>query len=441
MTDTSATTSSLSSGRLWLGVVVVGAVAAVFASVFRRALGGALSALFGAHDVVSAMQGLPWWGRLSLPVAGALVAGVLAMLAARGEGNQGVGDVMEAVVVGRTRLSLRVTLFKSLGSWFAIASGGSIGREGPLIQFGGASGQWLADRLGLKARPTRVLIAAGIAAGFAAAYNTPFAAVLFVLEVVSGLAVLELLVPTLLATAVSTLITRAAAGEGPIYGARTFAMRSPLELAAFAALGALCAVAAVGFMVLLSRAEKVLRHPKLRMPWRTALGGFIAGCIIVFLPEVAGNGYEPLNTLLDGRLAWSFVLLLVLAKCVATTACVASGSPGGVFTPTLLLGGGLGYLVGVALHAAFGDAVGPAGGYALVGMAATLAATTHAPLLASVMAFELSADYGEALPLVVATAIAAGLAKALRADSIYTAELKNRGAAWELTLDGRRLVK
>ncbi|MBK7861962.1 MAG: chloride channel protein [Archangiaceae bacterium] len=441
MTDSPRATLSVATLRFAAGLLAVAVAAAAFAVVFRVALSGVLRLAAGQHDVVSAMRALPWWARLALPPAGALVAGTLAMLAARGRPSQGVGDVMEAVVVGRTRLSMRVTLLKSLGSWVAIACGGSIGREGPLIQFGGASGQWLADRLGLKARPTRVLIAAGIAAGFAAAYNTPFAAVLFVCEVVSGLAVLELLLPALLATAVSTLLTRAAAGEGPIYGSRAFAMRSPFELAAFAALGVLCAVAAVGFMLLLARGEKLFHHPRLRMPWRTALGGLVAGCIVAVLPEVAGNGYEPLNAVLDGRLVWSFVLLVVLSKCVATTACVGSGTPGGVFTPTLLLGGGLGYVAGVGLHAVFGEAVGPAGGYALVGMAATLAATTHAPLLAAVMAFELSGDYAEVLPLVIAAALAAGVARALRTDSLYTAELKNRGVEWELTLDGRRQVK
>jgi CIC family chloride channel protein len=426
--------------RLGAGVIGVALAAAVFAAAFRLALLKVLGLLSAEQGVVGAMRALPWWGRLLLPAAGGLIAGTLALLASKEQAAQGVGDVMEAVVIGRTRLSMRTTFFKSLGSWVAIACGGSVGREGPLIQFGGASGQWLAGRLGLKARRARVLVAAGIAAGFTAAYNTPFAAVLFVLEVVSGLAALELLAPALLATAVATALTRATAGEGPIYGARAFTLRSPAELAAFAVLGVLGALAAVGFMVLLNFGERVFHDRRLKVPWRSALGGLLAGGLVAWLPEVAGNGYEPLNDVLDGRFAVGFVLVLVAAKCLATTASVSSGSPGGVFTPTLLVGGGLGFAFGAGLQAVFGDAVGAPGGYALVGMAATLAATTHAPLLAAVMAFELSGDYAVVLPLTVATAISALLARALRRDSIYTAELRNRGIGIEVTLEGRRIV-
>jgi CIC family chloride channel protein len=131
------------------------------------------------------------------------------------------------------------------------------------------------------------------------------------------------------------------------------------------------------------------------------------------------------------------VALLLLGKCLATTASVSSGSPGGVFTPTLLIGGGIGFLFGAGLSAA-GVPVGPPGGYALVGMAAATAATTHAPLMASVMIFELSGDYAVALPLMLATAVSTLVSRRLRRDSIYTAELSER---WELTLEGRRRVE
>ena len=129
----------------------------------------------------------------------------------------------------------------------------------------------------------------------------------------------------------------------------------------------------------------------------------------------------------------------MVGKCLATTASVSSGSPGGVFTPTLLLGGAIGTLYAAAL-AACGAPIGSAGGYALVGMAAATAATTHAPLMAAVMVFELSGDYAIVLPLVLATAVATFVSRQLRRDSIYTAELHQRGVAWEVTLEGRRAL-
>lgn len=421
--------------------MLVALIAAGFGTAFRTAFVLALQVWSGHRDAVSAMHAVPWWARLLLPAVGALLGGLVTAFAARTLTSQGVGDVMESVVVGRTKLSMRVTLSKSLASWLAISAGGSLGREGPLIQFGGSTGQWVAERFGMSPRAARVLVAAGVAAGFGAAYNTPFAAVLFVTEVVTGLAVLEVLGPALVAAAVSTAISRVVMGQGSLFGARTFATRTNFELLAYAALGLVAAIAAIGFMQLLRLGERFFHRIKLTMPWRPALGALLAGAIIAALPEVAGNGNEPLNQVLDGRLALGMVLILALAKCVATTASVSSGSPGGVFTPTLLLGGCVGFAFGTLLQLGFGDAVGPPGGYALVGMAATLAATTHAPLLAAVMAFELSGDYAVVLPLTIATALAASLARLLRRDSLYTAELKNAGVEWELTLDGRRIIK
>jgi chloride channel protein, CIC family len=423
--------------RFGVGLVLVALAAAAFAIAFRASLNFALQRFGDVHDLVAAARAAPIWLRLLAPAVGGLLAGLLGILVARAPAGQGVADVMEAVVLGRVRLSMRVTLLKSLSSWLAIASGGSLGREGSLIQFGGAAGKWLSDRLDLSITRTRVLIAAGTAAGFAAAYNTPFAAVLFVLEVVVGVVALDTIVPVLIATVVASALTRAVVGEGPIYGVRAFYLSSPLELLAFGGLGVFVALGAQGFMRLLSLGEKLFRHPALPPPWRSAVGGLLAGGLIAVLPEVAGNGYEPLNALLNGQFALKFVLLLLLGKCLATTASVSSGSPGGVFTPTLLLGGALGFSYATLLSRA-GCELGPAGGYALVGMAAATAATTHAPMMAAVMVFELSGDYAIALPLVLATAIATAASRRLRRDSIYAAELRQRGVAWQLTLDGRR---
>jgi len=421
-----------------IGLALVAAAAGGFAIAFRATLALALRAVAGAANVVDAMAGAGIAARLAIPAVGALAAGALARLVARRAGG-GVGDVMEAVALGRARLSLPATLIKSAASWCAIVTGGSLGREGPLIQVGGAAGHEIGAWLGLSAEERRVLIAAGTAAGFAAAYNTPLAAVAFVLEIVAGIVVIDTIVPTLVATVIATAMTRAAVGAGPIYGTRTFVLASAGELAAFAAVAAVCAVVAVGFTQLVQLAERAFRRRRLPAPWRQALGGLGAGAIIAAVPEVAGNGYEPLGHILDGGSAIAAVAVLLLAKAVATASSVGSGSPGGVFTPTLLIGGCTGYLVGAAL-AALGLEVGPRGGYALVGMAAAIAAATHAPLMAAVLAFELSGDYAVVLPLVLATALATALARTLARDSIYTAELRARGVAWELTLEGRALA-
>lgn len=424
--------------RFALGVVLVALGAAAFAILFRSALSAIFAAVANAHDVVSTMKRFPWWLRVLAPGVGGLSAGLLGMLITRSRGGRGVGEVMEAVVLGKLRLPMRVTLVKSLASFCAIASGGSIGREGPLIQFGGACGKFVSDKLGLSTNDARRLIAAGTAAGFAAAYNTPFAAVLFVLEVVTGVVVLEAILPALVATVIAVALTRAVVGQGPIYGQRSFQLQHPTELFAFAGLGVVTALGAQAFMRVLSLGEHAFKSEGLRLPWRPALGGIIAGGAIALLPDIAGNGYEPLNALLDGEFAPAFVACLLAGKVFATTASVSSGSPGGVFTPTLLIGGALGLLYAHAVTA-LGVHLGVPGGYALVGMAAATGATVHAPLMAAVMAFELSGDYAIALPLLLATAVSTLVSRALRRDSIYTAELRERGIGWELTLEGRVL--
>lgn len=427
--------------RLLLGVILVSFGSAAFSLLLRASLSAVARLTAHASDIVGAMHALPVSARIVLPAIGGLLAGLTSVVAGRKQKSQGVGDVMEAIVLGRVRLSLRTTLLKSLGSWCAIATGGSVGREGPLIQFGGAFGGFTAERLGLDDSSVKLMIAAGVAAGFAAAYNTPLAAILFVLEVVTGVFVLDAIVPSLIAAAIATGLTQVVAGSAPLYGHRTFALSAPPDLVAYALLGGVCALAARAFMRLLACGERLFHRPSLPLPWRAGIGGGLTGLVVALVPEVSGNGYEPLRAVLDGRFAVGFLALLFVAKALATTSTVASGSPGGVFTPSMLMGGCVGSLFGHALVAVFGSAVGSVGSYALVGMAAAVAATTHAPLMAAVLAFEVSGDYAVVLPLAVATAVAASISKAMNPDSIYTAELKERGVEWDVSLEGGRKIR
>ena len=267
----------------------------------RTSLAWLYRALFAADDVVDAVRGLPPWIRFALPVCGATAAGVIAFF--RSVPAQGVSNVMEAVALGNVRLSLRTTVSRVLASWAAIAAGMSIGREGPLIEFGGSLGATFSRVLGVSLDRTRVLVAAGTAAGFAAAYNTPFAAVLFVLETIIGIAALEALLPAMAATVIATALTRAVVGGGPIYGQRAFVLQSAADLVWFGTLGLAAAVAAACFKGLLSQFEQTLQRHPLPQPWRAALGGVAVGAIAIWIPEVAGNGYEPLNALLNQQLA------------------------------------------------------------------------------------------------------------------------------------------
>jgi CIC family chloride channel protein len=423
--------------RFVLALACVAVGSAAFSVSFRALLAAVYVHAFHAPNVVESITGLPPVLRLVVPLVGGLLAGTVSFFA--GGARQNVSNVMEAVALGNVRLSLRTTLRRVTSSWLAIASGISIGREGPLIEFGGSLGAAIGRVAALPLRRTRVLVAAGTAAGFVAAYNTPFAAVLFVLETIVGIAALEAVIPTVAATVIASVLTRAIAGGGPIYGARTFSTSSPWEFASFAVVALLGAMAATGFKWTLAGAERVFEEHNVGQPLRAALGGLLVGVVAMGLPTVAGNGYEPLNQLLDGSLGWQLLLVLLIAKIAVTSGSVASGIPGGVFTPVLLVGGIVGAVWGHVTALFWNVPAGHIGSYALVGMAATTAASIHAPLTAAALVFELSGDYAIALPLLFVTAIATAASRLLGAMSLYEAELERRGLGWRRTLEGRRI--
>jgi CIC family chloride channel protein len=287
---------------------------------------------------------------------------------------------------------------------------------------------------------TRVLVAAGTAAGFAAAYNTPFAAVLFVLETIVGIAALEAMLPMMFSSMLAAFLTRTVVGGGPLYGQRAFALTSPAELLSYAALGCVAAGLGIAFKKALAICERAFERQALVQPWRAVAGGLIVGLIAVAVPDVAGNGYEPLNLLLDHPFGSTAIVLLMVAKMAATSSAVASGVPGGIFTPSLLVGGAAGVLWARVAAPLFMPATPDAGSCALVGMAAMTAAITHAPLTAAVMIFEVSGDYPVVLPLMLATVAATAVSRRLRSDSVYQAEHRPRGLEWRVTHEGRQVV-
>ena len=410
-----------------------------FAIVFRTALHEGVKLLVGDPNITTGFGALPFAARVALPTLGGAVAGAIGLIAVRHAGGHGVAGILEAVALGRGEIRLPTVLLKAAASLAALCTGGSIGREGSIIQFGAGSGSTVGRWLRLPDKEKRMLVAAGAGAGFAAAYNTPIAAVLFVVEVITGVLGLDVLLPVTIATVIATTLTRMALGGGPLYGTREFALVSQEELVAYCVLGAAAGLVGVAFTSALSAAERIVGRWPLPRIVRGAIGGAAVGALAIRLPQVTGNGYEAIQSILDARVAGAILLLLLVAKAGATISSVSSGSPGGVFTPSMFLGAALGGVVGSAVpHILVTRAsAADAGGYALVGMAALIASTTHAPVMAAALGFELSGDYSLVIPLLLCTIISAELSRRLRQDSVYTEELRRSGIPWRGSLTER----
>lgn len=416
-------------------VCLVGLLGGLAGAAFRWILALAVRGFWGRSDeIVLAALEAPWLMRLLIPIlGGALAGGIALLLAGRRVPRGGFPEIMELVALGGRMIRLTPALRRSASSLMTLASGGAVGREGPMGQIAAAIGSRVGRTFRFPEERIRILVAAGIAAGFAAAYNTPIAATLFVLEVIIGSFNMIFLGPAVVAAAISTIVTRLFVGAGPIYVGAAHGMVTAWEIVPYLGLGFLAGLGAVLFQTMLERMYATWSSAHLPGLVRTPLGGVCLGILAVAWPWVLGNGYETINMVLAGQLAVTLLAILFFAKMLATSITLASGGSGGAFTPTMFLGAMLGGVFGTLLHGGFPDQTGTAGAYALAGMAGLVAGTTHAPFLAIIMIFELTQNYEIVLPVMLTAVAAYWTARAIRPTSIYEEELRRRGMRWEGT--------
>ncbi len=416
---------------------LVGLCAALSSVAFREGL-RLLQQLFTGRSsgLELAASHMVWWHRILLPLCGAVLAGFVLRLAGRMLASPRAVDYMEAVRVGDGSISVRATLANSLSSLLTISSGGSIGREGPMVQLAAMLG----SRLGRLARAPiprrRLMVACGGAAGIAAAYNAPISGALFVSEIILGGTAMESFGPLVVASVVSSATVHRFLGYSPVYDVPKVQFASSWELIFYVLLGVVLGHLAPPFLASLDFAKSRFVRLKLPLQWQLGLGGLIVGVISVAVPEVWGNGFGAVGNILNAHLVGWWLLAILLAKLLATAATVGSGAVGGVFTPTLFLGCAIGALFGGVLHSLLPGVTSVPAAYALVGMGGFLAATTHAPLTSILMLFEMTLDYDMVLPLMLACVTAHYTAKVYRrGESIYHAALKGRanGDDWQLS--------
>jgi CIC family chloride channel protein len=318
-------------------------------------------------------------------------------------------------------------LVKALASAINIGTGGSVGREGPIVQIGSAFGSAMGQLFHLPAGSIRTLVGCGAAAGIAGTFNAPIAGALFSVELILGDFSVPQFSPIVVSSVVSTIISRHFLGDIPAFIVPAYELVSAFELAPYALLGLLSAFVGVGFSVILYKTESVFKGLKVPEITKPIIGGLIIGLIALEFPHILGVGYETINMALGGKIVWYVLLGLVFLKLAATSITLAAGGSGGIFAPSLFLGAMIGGCLGSITHHFLPAFTAGGGAYATVGMGAVVAAATHAPLTAMIIIFEMTGNYKIIPPLMISCVIATVISTRLKRSSIYTEKLMRRG--------------
>ena len=379
------------------------------------------------EDLLDFALSAPHIAIVLVPVLGGVLVGPIVYRFASEARGHGVPEVMEAVATRGGAIRPRVALAKVVASAITIGSGGSVGREGPIVQIGSALGSVLGQFLGLPSRQIRTLVGCGAAAGIAATFNAPIAGALFAVEIILGDFAVSQFSPIVISSVVATVISRYFLGNHPAFPVPEYELVSPLELGPYMLVGALAGLFALVFVWLLYGLEEAFE--RLAVPgWtKPAIGGLLLGLLALFLPEILGVGYGTMTSALHSELPLLFLAVLLFGKLFATSITLASGGSGGIFAPSLFMGAMVGGLVGGGIHQLLPASTASYGAYALVTMGAFVAAATHAPITAILIIFELTQTIEIMPPLMAACVVSTLVATFLRRDSIYTLKLRRRG--------------
>src|ERR1700730_17624207 len=384
-------------------------------------------------EIIALLERLPLWQKLLVPTVGGFLAGLTLWVGNRFTmrlRQKTTTDYMEAIVVGNGNIAVVASLVKSTSALFSISSGASIGREGPLVQISSLVASLVGRARNFPVAQRRHLVACGAAAGIASAYNAPIAGSFFVAEIILGTVVVEALGPLILAAVVATFTAQVLHGGGPIYKSFGFTLQTPLELILLSLVGVVSGLLGPIYLRFLRAVERLFRKMVIPIPAKLAIGGAIVGALAIVSPDVCGNGQGLLSTLFRQNWFSDEILAILLLKILATAATFGSGAVGGVFTPTLFIGAAIGMLYGRTLLFAFPDFQLDPGMYGIVGMGSFIAATTGAPLMSILMAFELTLDYTLAPLLMVNCVVAYYCSSIFEKQFIYGESLERKGAAF-----------
>ncbi|MDR3529572.1 MAG: chloride channel protein [Rhodopila sp.] len=370
------------------------------------------------HDLADAKLGP---ASILIPVIGAVIIGLMARYGSEKIRGHGIPEALEAILIGRSRIGLKVAMLKPLSSAISIGTGGPFGAEGPIIMTGGAIGSLFAQLFHITAAERKVLLVAGAAAGMTAVFGTPIAAVLLAVELLLFEWKPRSFIPVVVACVTAAIERGGILPAVPLFPHAGTTPMLPEFVAAWLAIGVLCGLGSGILTAMVYGTEDAFAHVRLHWMWWPAIGGIVVGIGGLIDPAALGVGYTNIAHLLDGHMAIQAVLLLLVVKAVIWAVALGSGTSGGVLAPLLILGGALGALASHILPDA-----GP-GFWALLGMAAMMGGTMRAPLTASLFAVELTGDFAAIVPLFAACSTSYAVTALLLKRSILTEKLARRG--------------
>ncbi len=412
--------------------LIIGALAGFGAILIRTMINGISGLAFqGQESLLSNIIASPWYVKILVPALGGVIVGPMIHFFAREAKGHGVPEVMQSIILRGGVIRPRVAIVKAVTSAITIGTGGSVGREGPIVQIGSSIGSTVGQFFRVSNRRMKTFVGCGAAAGIAAAFNAPIAGALFAVEIIlQDFAFLQFS-PIVISSVMATVISHHFEGNFAAFIVPEYHMGSPYELALYALLAVLCAVVGFVFIKVLYFSEEFFDE-KFRFPeyLKPVIGGLIVGVTAIAFPQVMGIGYESITNALNNKPVWdsSFIwympFVLVLIKIFATSVTLGSGGSGGIFAPSLFLGAMTGVFFGGVVHIFFPEA--SPGAYALVAMGGLVSSTTYAPITAIIMVFELTNDYRIILPLMITCIISTIIATKFSRESIYTLKLVKR---------------
>lgn len=407
--------------------MVIGVVSGYGAAGFRFLIDSFRHALWGDGSLIDAVRSAPVYMKILIPAGGGLVVALFVNRFAPEAKGHGVPEVMDAVATKNGFMRVRVVLVKALASALSIASGAAVGREGPIVQIGSAFGSSVGQFFQVSTRRMKTFIGCGAAAGIAATFNAPIAGAIFASEVILGDFSVAAIGPIIIASVFGTVISRRLYGDFPAFVPPVYTLHSPLEIIFYIILGIVTGLAGWLFVKSLYFSEDFFDKLKLSTGIKAIIGGATIGLLALFIPETLGVGYESMDRVLSGNMPYYLAGALLFGKIFATSLSLGSGASGGIFAPSLFMGSMLGGALGHFFHALYPEITASSGAYALVGMAAMVAATTHAPITAILIIFEMTTEYTVILPLMVTSIVAIVITTRLLDGNIYTIKLKRRG--------------